>query len=75
VLSAGIDVKFCVRIFYIAVGLLISPSNREIIAITNKMLIKPPTVVKKKPIAHPITRMTAMMYNNEFMIDVFFNNS
>jgi hypothetical protein len=60
---------------YIAVGRLIRPSSSDITAMTSSIWIKPPTVVKKKPIAHPITRMTAMMYNNEFMIDVFFSDS
>jgi len=63
--------QFALSFLYIAVGRLMRPSNNEMTAITSKIWIKPPTVVKKKPIAHPITRMTAMIYNNEFMADVF----
>ena len=47
------------------------PSNTAIIAITSNMWIKPPTAVKKNPMAHAITRITAIAYNNEFMIDFF----
>ena len=46
-----------------------TPSNTAMIAITSSMWIKPPTVVKKNPMAQAITRITAMMYNNEFMND------
>jgi len=48
-----------------------TPSNTAMIAITSSMWIKPPTVVKKNPMAQAITRITAMMYNNEFMNDFF----
>jgi hypothetical protein len=44
------------------------PNKKAIIAITSNTCIRLPTVVKKKPIAHPITRITAIIYNNEFMI-------
>jgi len=48
-----------------------SPSNIAITAMTNKIWINPPTVVKKNPTTHAITRITATIYNNEFMIDFF----
>ncbi|OOQ58513.1 hypothetical protein BC343_07550 [Mucilaginibacter pedocola] len=54
--------------YYIAVGLRIIPSITAITASTSNIFINPPTVVKKKPTAQPITRMTAMVYNNEFMV-------
>lgn len=44
------------------------PSIKAITANTSKMWIKPPTVVKKNPIAQAITRITAMIYNKEFIV-------
>jgi len=41
----------------------------EISAMISKTWINAPTVVKKNPIAHTITRITAITYNSEFMID------
>jgi len=54
-----------------AVGLRIIPRMKAITAITNNTWIKLPTAVKKNPIAQPIISITAMMYNNEFMIVLF----
>jgi hypothetical protein len=53
-----------------AVGRLISPNMMAIIAITNNTWINPPTEYINTPSAHPITRITATIYNNEFMVDV-----
>jgi hypothetical protein len=44
-----------------------------ITAITNKMWIRLPAAVKNTPIAQPMIRITAMIYNNEFMIDGFYD--
>jgi hypothetical protein len=43
------------------------PKNIATIAIISNKCIKLPTVVKNTPIAHPIIRITAITYNNEFM--------
>jgi len=40
-------------------------------AITSKIWIKPPAEARKKPKAHPIMRITAIIYNSEFMIYMF----
>jgi hypothetical protein len=42
-----------------------------ITAITSNTCIKLPAAAKKNPIAQPIIRITAMIYNNEFIVDVF----
>jgi hypothetical protein len=54
-----------------AVGLLITPNNNEIIAITSNTWMIPPAEYMKKPKAHPIIRITAIIYNNEFMVMLF----
>jgi hypothetical protein len=56
---------------YIAVGLRIRPNTTAITAITSNTCIRLPTAVKKKPIAQPITRITAIIYNSEFIIVLF----
>jgi hypothetical protein len=38
------------------------------IAITNKIWIKLPAAYANVPIAHPMIRMTAMIYNNDLMV-------
>jgi len=53
---------------YTAVGLRIIPNMTAIIAITNNTCIKLPTAVKNTPIAQPIISITAITYNNEFMV-------
>jgi hypothetical protein len=55
---------------YIAVGLLITPKIIAIIAITNNTCIIPVAEYKNTPNAQPISRITATIYNNEFMINV-----
>jgi hypothetical protein len=44
------------------------PNSTAIIAITSNTCIKLPTEVKNTPIAHPISRITAIIYSSEFMI-------
>jgi hypothetical protein len=44
-------------------ALLITPNNKAITAITNKMCIRLPAWLKKKPKTHPIIKITAIMYN------------
>ena len=56
---------------YTAVGLRIMPNIIAITAITNNTCIRLPAAIKNTPIAQPIIRITAIMYNNEFMISVF----
>jgi len=38
------------------------------IAITNKMWINPPAAYANVPIAHPIIRITAIMYKIDLMV-------
>jgi hypothetical protein len=47
---------------------LIKPSNSEIIAITSKTCMMLPACHTNAPNNHPITKITAMMYNNDLMI-------
>jgi hypothetical protein len=54
-----------------AVGLLISPKITAMIAITNSTCISPAAEYTNTPIAHPIIRTTATIYNNEFMVNGF----
>lgn len=49
-------------------ALLITPNNKAIIAITNKMWIKPPAWFTKNPKIQPITKITAMMYNKPLIV-------
>ena len=49
-------------------GLLIKPSNNMIIAITNNACIKPVAEYINTPNAHPIIRITAMIYNNDLIV-------
>jgi hypothetical protein len=44
------------------------PNKNAITAITNSTCIRLPAAVKNTPIAQPIMRMTAMIYNNEFIV-------
>jgi hypothetical protein len=66
--------NLCFQQFYIAVDRLIKPNRSAIMAITSKMWIRLPTDVKNTPIAHPIIRMTAIIYRSEFMIIVLIND-
>ncbi|SEJ10597.1 hypothetical protein SAMN05192553_102405 [Cyclobacterium xiamenense] len=43
-------------------------NSTAITARTNKMWINPPTLYTKAPKIHPMTRMMAMIYNNEFIV-------
>jgi hypothetical protein len=54
-----------------AVGRLITPKMIAIIAMTNNTCISPVTEYTNTPNAHPMMRITAMIYNNEFMVDGF----
>jgi hypothetical protein len=65
------SVNLCFQQHYIAVDRLITPNRSAIIAITSKMWIRLPTDVRNTPIAHPIIRMTAMIYKSEFIILCF----
>lgn len=56
---------------YTTVGLLINPNINEITAITNNTWIKPVAEYINTPRAHPMIRITATIYNNEFMADFF----
>jgi len=56
---------------YIAVGRLMTPSNNAMIAITSNTCIKPVAEYINTPNAQPMMRITAMIYNNEFMVDSF----
>lgn len=53
---------------YIVVGRLIIPNIKAIIAITNNTCIIPVAEYMNTPNAHPIRRITAMIYNNEFIV-------
>lgn len=56
---------------YMAVGLLMRPKIIAMMAITSSTCISPPTEYINTPNAHPMMRITATIYNNEFMVDVF----
>ena len=51
-----------------AVGLRIMPNIKAIIAITNNMWIIPVAEYINTPNAQPISNITAITYNNEFMV-------
>jgi hypothetical protein len=51
------------------VGLLRRPKITAIIAKTNSACINPPAENINTPNAHPIMRITATIYINEFMIE------
>ena len=51
-----------------AVGRLIIPNIKAIIAITNNTCIIPVAEYKNTPNAQPISRITAMIYNSEFIM-------
>ena len=53
---------------YIAVGRLIIPNKSAIIAITNSMCMMPVREYTNTPNAHPMSKITAMIYSSEFMI-------
>jgi hypothetical protein len=61
--------KYFEREIYIAVGLRMTPNKNAITAITNSTCIRLPAAVKNTPIAQPMMRITAIIYNNEFMVD------
>ena len=52
---------------------LITPSNSATIAITSNACIRLPAWLKKKPNIHPITRITAMMYNIPLIVVVCYD--
>jgi hypothetical protein len=54
-----------------AVGRLMKPSIKAMIAITSNTWIRPVAEYINTPNAQPIIRITAMIYNNEFMVDSF----
>jgi hypothetical protein len=56
---------------YIAVGRLITPSSNAIIAITSSAWIKPVAVYANTPIAQPIIRITAIIYNRDLIVIIF----
>ena len=55
---------------YIAVGRLIMPKIKAMIAITNRICIMPVAEYKNTPNAQPISKITAMIYNNEFIVNL-----
>jgi hypothetical protein len=58
----------------VVVSLRRKPSTTAMIAITNRIWIKLPAAYAKVPIAQPITRMTAMIYNSDLMMLMFYVN-
>ena len=56
---------------YIAVGLRMRPKIKAITAITNKTCIMPVAEYKNTPNAHPMSKITAMIYNSEFIVMLF----
>ena len=63
---------FIFYLAYTAVGLLIMPKIKAIIAITNNMCIMPEAAYTNTPNAQPMSSITAMIYNSEFMV-LYFN--
>jgi hypothetical protein len=53
------------------VGLRKKLNITAITAMISKICIKLPSAIKKNPMAHPMIRITAMVYNIEFMMDLF----
>jgi hypothetical protein len=49
----------------------INPNRSEMIASTNRICISPLNEATKKPKNHPITRITAIRYNNPLMTGIF----
>jgi hypothetical protein len=47
------------------------PNISEMTAITNNTWIMPVAEYMNTPNAHPMIKITAMIYNNEFMVDCF----
>ncbi len=56
---------------YTAVGLLIMPKIKAIIAITNKTCMMPVAEYRNTPNAQPMSNITAIIYSNEFMMMLF----
>jgi len=56
---------------YTAVGLRIMPNSKAIIAITNNICIMPVAEYTNTPNAHPMSNITAMIYNSEFIVILF----
>ena len=54
---------------YMAVGRLMMPNKSAIMAITNKICMMPVREYTKTPNAHPMSKITAMIYNSEFIIN------
>jgi len=50
------------------------PNKSAIIAITNKACIKPVAEYINTPSAHPIIRITAMIYSNDLIVNVLLIN-
>ena len=53
------------------VPLRMMPSRNDIIANTSRIWIRLPACQAKEPNNHPITRIMAIIYNNDLMVFVF----
>jgi len=51
-----------------AVGRLVMPNTKAIIAITNNTCIIPVAEYINTPNAHPASKIMAIIYNNEFIV-------
>jgi len=59
---------------YTAVGLLIMPRIKAIIAITNKTCMIPVAEYRNTPNAQPMSNITAIIYSSEFMVMLLIND-
>ena len=62
---------FIFYLVYTAVGLLIMPKIKAIIAITNKTCMMPVAEYKNTPNAQPMSNIMAIIYSSEFMMVLF----
>ena len=62
---------FIFYLVYTAVGLLIMPKIKAIIAITNKTCMMPVAEYKNTPNAQPMSNIMAITYSSEFMMVLF----
>jgi len=62
---------FIFYLVYTAVGLLIMPKIKAIIAITNKTCMMPVAEHKNTPNAQPMSNIMAIIYSSEFMMVLF----
>jgi len=62
---------FIFYLAYTAVGLLIMPKIKAIIAITNKTCMMPVAEYKNTPNAQPMSNIMAITYSSEFMMVLF----